>query len=326
MEQIHRVFTLCRYRLSAAVHLIVLFAKAKQLLRAGGRVDASAKRTHHYFFGTMFLGAVFGQIRGRALGTAEMKRFANLAALAGYFDDLAEATPPPLGPESGAGLETYGRLADPSGLVLRLLNQAYADVPALHAAVFHKHLLQVFHIETQGRQQKLPPPGDEEIRRLTAEKGGCSVLLFRCLLADALSAAEQRALFEFGHLVQVCDDIFDLWHDRQAGTATLATVCAEQGDLAGLEAYFEQQAIRVGHAVRQVNIPSERRETAFQTVFFLMAVTRVCLRHYRCLQKKHGTLPLEDRRRMVVDMARLKLRFRVVAELFAHRASLKSTP
>lgn len=319
---------------------------------AGGGID----RLRHYFFGAIFLGAVFGRIRGRALDVAEMKRFANLAALAGYFDDLVEGAPvsPPKGSRdvaspistkqdsnhyesslsrlpfprgegSGVGLETYGRIADPSGLALRLLEQAYADVPANHANVFREHLQRVFHIETENRQRKRPPPGDDEIRRLSAEKGGYSVLLFRCLLADALPAAEHRAIFEFGHFVQLCDDTFDLWHDRQNGTATLATTWAGQGDLNLLETYFEQHAAHVAEAIRQIGIPANRQETAIQTLFFLVAVTRVCLRHYRDLQKKHGTLPLESRRSMVVDMARWKFQLRVVAELFAFRKSLKTT-
>ncbi|MBL7797104.1 MAG: hypothetical protein JNJ90_11475 [Saprospiraceae bacterium] len=322
-------------------------------LPSGGGAGGGVDRRRHYFFGTMFLGAVFGRIRGRALDVAEMKRFANLAALAGYFDDLVEAAPPPAPPPAGrgdaipqtsakqvlhhhessvprlpsprgegpgVGPETYGRAADPSGLAIHLLQQAYTDVPAHHAEAFRENLLCVFQVETEGRQRKLPAPTEAEISRLTAEKGGCSVLLFRYLLADELSAAEHQAIFEFGHFMQLCDDIFDLWHDRQNGTATLVTVWTEQGDLGRLEACFEQQAARVGEAIRQIGISAGRRETAIQTVFFLVAVTRVCLRHYRCLQKKHGTLPLENRRQMVVDMARWKFQLQVVAELFANRS------
>ena len=312
-------FALWRHRLCAAAHLGSLFARA-----VGG--GAGVKRTRHYFFGTMFLGAVFGRLRGRALDAAEMQRFANLAALAGFFDDLVDSTPPPhFSREAGGGVESYGRSADPSGLALRLLQQAYTDVPALHAEAFRENLLRVFQIETDGRQRKQPAPNEVEIGRLTAEKGGCSVLLFRYLLTDELSVAEQRAIFEFGHFVQRCDDIFDLWHDRQSGTATLATVWAGQGDLVQLEVQFERQVAVVEAALRDIPVSAKRRETAIQTVFFLVAVTRVCLRHYCWLQKKHGTLPLENRRRMVVDMARWKFQLRVVAELFAFRKSLKTT-
>lgn len=350
MKRIFRAFALWRYRLPAAAHLVVLFARVERLAPApppeekgdgastvvhvcsppplpSGGAGGGANRRRHYLFGTMFLGAVFGRIRGRALDVAEMKRFANLAALAGYFDDLVEVAPPPAPPPAGRGRgpETYGRAADPSGLAIRLLQQAYTDVPAHHAEAFREDLLCVFQVETEGRQRKLPAPTEAEISRLTAEKGGCSVLLFRHLLADELSAAEHQAIFEFGHFMQLCDDTFDLWHDRQNGTATLATVWTEQGDLGRLEACFEQQAARVGEAIRQIGISAGRRETAIQTVFFLVAVTRVCLRHYRCLQKKHGTLPLENRRQMVVDMARWKFQLRVVAELFAFRKSLKTT-
>jgi len=450
MDAIFRVFTLWRYRVSAAAHLFFLFARAERFFRAAsppppappptGRGDiantvergvysstsplpfgggaggggdiantvergvysstsplpfgggagggaaayrVSTKRLRHYFFGTMFLGAIFSRLRGRALEALEMQRFANLAALAGYFDDLVDAAPPPAPPPEGrgdvtcpistkqesnhsessvsrlpsprgsssfaasiasdsessvsrlpsprgegpgVGPEAYGLQADPSGLALHLLHRAYADVPHVHAKAFREHLQRVFRIETEGHQRAPKPPPTDEIARLTAEKGGFSVLLFRCLLSGELSDAERRALFEFGHLVQLCDDIFDLWFDRRNRTATLATSWAEHGALDRLEACFEQQVATVEAVFCKIQISAGQRESALQTAYFLVAVTRVCLRHYRCLQKKHGTLPLDNRRAMVVDMARWKSRLRVVAELFAHRIPLKSTP
>jgi hypothetical protein len=50
-------------------------------------------------------------------------------------------------------------------------------------------------------------------------------------------------------------------------------------------------------------------------VHYLVAVTRVCLRHYEDLQKKDGTLPLNDRAAMVVDMEKWENRLRAAREL-----------
>ncbi|MEQ1747245.1 MAG: hypothetical protein ABMA02_17575, partial [Saprospiraceae bacterium] len=223
-------------------------------------------------------------------------------------------------------LETYGRFTDPSGLALRLLYRTNTDVPFANRHIFQQCLLRVFRIETQGRQKSADIPTVDEIARITASKGGCSVLLFRCLLPETLPETERLALFEFGHLVQLCDDIFDLWHDRQTSTASMATVLASQGDCAQLEQVFEQRAARVAAVFREIQTPASQRETALHTAFFLVAVTRVCLHHYRCLQKKRGTLPLDDRRALVVDMARWKFRWRVVAALLNHRTSFNGTP
>ncbi|MEQ1746924.1 MAG: hypothetical protein ABMA02_15935, partial [Saprospiraceae bacterium] len=95
-----RSFAHWRYLFSAAVQLVVLFVRAawfsKKRLPSVFGPDLprlNANRFRHYFFGTIFLGAVFGRLRGRALSGGEVRAFANLAALAGFFDDLAEAGP-----------------------------------------------------------------------------------------------------------------------------------------------------------------------------------------------------------------------------------------
>ncbi|MFN0016536.1 MAG: hypothetical protein ACKVU2_18495 [Saprospiraceae bacterium] len=242
---------------------------------------------------------------------------------------MLDAPPSPAGEGLGVGLtplETYGRITDPSGLALNLLHRVSTKVWPAHKHVFQQCLQCVFRIETQGRQQSADIPAVDEIAHITASKGGSSVLLFRCLLPDSLPETERLALFEFGHLVQLSDDIFDLWHDLQTGTATMATRLASQGDCAQLGQVFEDQAARVVEVFRKIQTPGSQRETALHTVFFLVAITRVCLRHYQYLQKKRGTLPLNHRRALVVDMARWKFRWRVVAALLDHRTFFNRTP
>ena len=132
-------------------------------------------------------------------------------------------------------------------------------------------------------------------------------MLFRRVLAHPLPAGEQNVLFQFGYLIQLCDDIFDLWHDRQAGTITLATYWAEQNGMERLREIFENQVIVVRETL---GVGSTRA-----AIHFLVSITRVCLLHYADLQKKHGTLPLDDRAAMVVDMEKWHNRLRAVREL-----------
>jgi hypothetical protein len=52
----------------------------------------------------------------------------------------------------------------------------------------------------------------------------------------------------------------------------------------------------------------------------LVSITRVCLDHYLHLQKKRGTLPLDDRSAMVVDMERWNNRLRAALKLLFERS------
>ncbi len=266
-----------------------------------------------------------------------MQLFANLSALAGFFDDLVEVdvknpNPGPREEVQTVNLNEYGRIADPSGLALHLLDHTRRLLPPADVPAFDHFIQRVFTVEIQGRQQngshqahargnlhpESPGLNFDLLKQITAEKGGCSVLLFRRALAHPMPEAEQQALFEFGAFVQLCDDIFDLWFDRQNGTVTLATAWAERHDPERLCQIFENQVGTVRQTFRQMPYPKRRVETALGVVHFLVAITRVCLCHYIDLQKKRGTLPLDSRADMVVDMDRWRNRWRAGVQIWRY--------
>ncbi|MCC6461452.1 MAG: hypothetical protein IT260_13340 [Saprospiraceae bacterium] len=292
-------------------------ALADLALPAGSRLSpAEQRRWQHYAWGTTYLAAVFGLLLGRRWSPSESASFAQLAALACFFDDLTDRFPAQPGTTAADSPEQYGRRVDPRGLALHLLQRVEQGLPAERLPLFRHFLQRVFQVETAGRQRGARAPEAGELLRLTAEKGGCSVLLFRCLLAPPLSAAEQKALFEFGGLIQLCDDIFDLWFDRQNGTATLATTWAAQHRLSTLVQVFEQQVAATRQALQTAPFSGLQRASAAWAVHLLCAITRVCLQHYLLLQKKHGTLPLDSRADMVVDMGRWRHRWRAGLAIF----------
>ena len=310
------------YLLPATIRLVRVFLqayfywkfrvrKAVQLPQDKTLSAAQIKRWEHYFYGTTFLSAVFCQLLGRGLRRpTELQTFANLAALACFFDDLTDQNQPDKTQANSP--EQYGQMADKSGIAQHFLKQVYATLPAECIAEFKFYLNRIFYLETAKQQ---PTPRLAELEKNTAEKGASSVLLFRCLLAEPISKAEKQALAAFGSLIQLCDDIFDLWFDLRQGIPTLATVLAAQNDLEQLNLRFNRQVNKLNQAVLQVPVSAYQRETTLRILRFLTSITRVCLRHYQRLQKKHGTLPLEVRSDMVVDMALWRYRLEVVAAL-----------
>ncbi|MBK8191759.1 MAG: hypothetical protein IPK76_00560 [Lewinellaceae bacterium] len=275
------------------------------------------RRLQHYFYGTTYLGAVFGLLRGYPRNNREKRLFTNLAALAYYFDDLTDT----LRGKEDTGIlwqdnpETYGRTADPSGRALHFLHNIYRALPPGDLDGFRDFMHRVFNVETAGRQSGTLRPDVEELARITAEKGGYSVLLFRRVMSHTLLPAEKEAIFQFGYLVQLCDDIFDLWHDRQAGVATTATFYTEQNNLPALAHIFEAQVETVKRTFSKASDRIQLARQAMAAVHFIVSITRVCLQHYADLAKKHGTLPLDNRAEMVVDMERWSNRLRAARAL-----------
>jgi hypothetical protein len=296
------------------------------------------KRLRHYFFGTTYLSAVFDILRGKTRTRQEQKTFANLAALAGFFDDLADGgLPAPITREqtacpdySGADslprllggggevLESYGKMNDPRGVALHLLHQIYRELPAQDPEPFKNYLHQVFEVETVSKRLDC---NLTELQHTTGMKGGYSVLLFRSLLNPAPDDKEREAIFGFGALVQLCDDIFDVWFDRQANIQTIPRVLLESGKISELAEYFEAQVLSVKTTFLACNGNRSYvfTATSWGIVCFLVAVTRVCLQHYTDLTKKHGNLQPDDRANMVVDMATFRNKWRAAWQLIRNQ-------
>lgn len=307
----------CARLLAATLRLAVAFLWAerrwrqRQALRDLALSDSVAltvseiRRFRHYHLGTTYLAVLFCTRLGRRRTEQEWALFSQLAALACFFDDLVDAFRGQ--PELLAlSPEAYGHAADPRGLSLHFLKKLSENLSPKRLAIFRHWMQRVFRTEAAGQEHDtINFLKINDLEKITAEKGGSSVLLFRSLLAEPILENEQKFWRDFGLLIQLCDDIFDLWHDRQAGIVTLATRFAEQNDVRGLVDFFEKKALIV--TVQAGRVRGE--------IHFLLAITRVCLRHYARLLAKHGELPLHNRRLMVVDMERWANRWRAAVEL-----------
>lgn len=263
------------------------------------------RRLKHYFFGTTYLSIVFCSLRQKTRTRQEKIAFTNLAALAYFFDDLVDE----FGKRDDSGIiwrdnpEAYGQKADRSGLALHFLHNIYAALPERDLQSFKNYMHRVFNVETAGRQQQEIPLALPELMTTMAEKGGGSVLMFRRVLANPLDATEERALYAFGRLIQLCDDIFDVWFDRKSGIQTAPIALLEEDKLDALLALFDAEVAATRTAFLQIQgYTRVQRHTAWTVVHFIVSIARVCLKNYKILREKHGNLPLENRAAMVTDM------------------------
>ena len=64
---------------------------------------------------------------------------------------------------------------------------------------------------------------EDEIRRCSYEKGGYAMLTWRCAMSHPLVKGEEEAIYLMGVLLQLVDDIFDLYRDRESGEQTLVS-------------------------------------------------------------------------------------------------------
>lgn len=275
---------------------------------------AEKRRVTHYAYGTAYLSTLFCSLRQSSLRAKEARLLAYLSALAGYFDDLIEQ--PLTIPLHQPSVQQLGEHTDTRGIAAKLLAHITQGLDAEQSPHFYKYLDRVFQAEMAAKCLDLQAVTPEEIEKNSAEKGGASVLLFRSVLSHALSQEEAVAMFEFGALIQISDDIFDLWHDLQNGQNTLATYWATQKNIPLLKNKWEQQLHITQNALRFCPYPIQAIQTSLYVLHYLNSITQVCLAHYLHISDSDGTLPLHDRAKMVVDMAKWRTRIRAGLHLW----------
>lgn len=272
------------------------------------RVNAAQKRRfYHYYFGTTYLAVLFSTLLGRRRSARERRLFARMAALAAFFDDLNER---PIAATTD-DLEAYGRQTDPSGLAWHFLQNIRRELTLEQTPVFENELKKVFESETgKGLRSDM-----ESVLWLTGDKGGHSVLLFRTLLTPSPDEKERAFLFAFGRLIQLCDDIFDVWFDARnpAARSTLPVFFLEENNVTGLTRVFEHQVASNRKLILETEFGGKKQ--TWETVSLLVDLTRVALRHYQSLKLRYPDMPLHDRKTMVVDMGRWRNRFKLIREI-----------
>lgn len=140
--------------------------------------------------------------------------------------------------------------------VFELVGQIEEEFPrASHPRVFAS--LMAIHrgqVRSVGQQEPAGPEGvggERDLLRLSAEKGGTSVLADGYLVAGDLAPEEAEFLFGYGLVLQLLDDLQDATEDRAAGHRTLFSTAAGRGPLdplAGRLARFTAEVVRAADA------------------------------------------------------------------------------
>jgi hypothetical protein len=286
------------------------------------------KRIRHYYLGTSYLSVLFCSLRGSSRTQRERQLFFDLSALAAFFDDLVDEqrtvfrhglVMTPTDPVA------FAQSSDDRNIGLHLYQKLLQSIPPENLSAFQEYLQRLFALELAG-QQKDSETNFPAIEQLTAEKGACAVLLFRCMLQPLPGEQETKAWREFGYLIQLSDDIFDLWFDRQKNVVTPATLLAERNQTGVLEALFEAQLARCSRAFSEVPVPGYCIKQAWAGVHALVAITRTCLFRYKQLAVRQGQLPLENRKLMVVDLEKWPNILRAMRFLLFSRPGISTSP
>lgn len=182
------------------------------------------KITHYYGLAVpAILGEAFSVLRGWKMSEKERMAGTCQGAMTGLFDDFFDKQNLPEA-ELKNFIENPITITGSSSnekLFLQFYTAALEN--ASDASLMLQHLYKVYHAQVLSKQQAQPGLSQEQIQEVTWLKGGASVLFYRSVLNPAPEKKEEDLLFALGALMQLSNDIFDVYKDYHGGIHTLVT-------------------------------------------------------------------------------------------------------
>lgn len=153
----------------------------------------------------------------------------------------------------------------------------------------------------------------DEIKRITIDKGGMSVLFYRSVLFNQISKEEEDTLYQMGGLMQFGNDIFDIYKDCLSHIDTLMTTAKKVNDI---RIQFREMMESSFASVYQTQY-AHKNIRKFHRLFSMSLCARcfVCLDQLEKKEKQSGNIftPYQyNRQELVCDMDKGKNKWRSI--------------
>lgn len=186
-------------------------------------------------------------------------------------------------------------------LFLHFYTTALANAP--NPVLMQAHLLRVYYAQLLSKKQARPGLGYEEIKDITLRKGAESLIFYRTVFNEKVTDAEQRMLWCLGGLMQLSNDIFDVYPDQLNGINTLLTSTKNISDIRQLFISLMQMGYTAAYATRY----PRRNVKKFIDIISIAIFSRclVCLDQLEKNEKRSNNIfapHLYKRKDLICDM------------------------
>ncbi len=233
----------------------------------------------------VFFGQVYARLQNRKFQELERARISDFAAFLALYDDLFDET------QLSAG-QLWALAQDPASFSPRqdkekvckeLLLRTYQalSIKDSFLAYFHRFFLAQ---EASRKQRQTEALTWEAIRKLSFDKGGWAMVLFRFLLDPPPSAEEIAACYDLGSWYQILDDIVDIHKDYREGVQTLITRATS------VKSMEEELRLRENLAfskLRSLPYPPRSIQWALRQFFFIGTTGYVHMKHLAKLERQY---------------------------------------
>jgi len=237
--------------------------------------DDFKKIIHYYGFGVpAVVAASFSILRATPLSIKERTAATYLGAMTGLGDDFFDVKayePEKLNTLLNALLNesnynSYTRTVERAFLFF----YARLKENITQQERLKNYIKRVFEAQIKSQKQTESHISREEIIDITLEKGGLSLLLYRSTIQTEADEIEEQLLYKLGGLMQLGNDIFDVYKDYKMGIKTLITI---ETNIDVLHSYYLQLMNETIELAYKMNYP--RKNIRSFIMFIMLGLARV---------------------------------------------------
>lgn len=268
--------------------------------RFGGRFtpDTRKKIAVSYGIYTPMICDAFTALHGRRTTLSERTRYIHYFICSSLFDDFTDIIALPENELLALSFEPES--FEPRGFdeaVFRASHLLLKDF--VEEADYMRVARELFRAQWDSKQQAQTHLSDEEIRAITFAKGGNSVLLCSYYVEFASTDIERDCWYRIGTIIQLTNDLFDIYKDTQDRIDTLPT---RMRDVRVFEAFFEEQIRGMQAQVRALPVPENRKGTFRLAMAGIYAFGLIALDQLRALGPELPALDSLPRKALIIDM------------------------
>lgn len=248
------------------------------------------------------LGEGFCLLHGRRLTEKERKALTYLGGLTGLFDDFFDKkqTPERHIKELVDRHDERDAQDDHEKLFVRFFNIALDNI--IHSDVFMQYVDEVFAIQMLSCQQSLPDISREKIKEITFKKGGYSLLFYRSALDKYMGSHEKAMTYKLGSLLQLENDLFDVYKDYKQSIKTLVTTETQINNLRHTYMELMEETVSL---VEQTPFAEQNKKAFLRFISIILQRGVVCLDRLEAVTNltNHIFTPAAyERKQLICDM------------------------
>ena len=248
------------------------------------------------------LGEAFCKLRGKDMTNPERWVSTSQGIITGLFDDFFD--------EVKLSDEYLVRMInEPQKIVTRSSNEKlfidfYLKVlsEASFPGLIIDQFMSVYKDQKDSVEQENKEITVDRIWEITQNKGGDSVLFYRAGFNNTMEKGEREALFQLGALMQLENDIFDLYKDWESKINTLVTRAKKVIELRNK--YIEQMDLFIELSY-EMNYPKKQIKRFLNLLMPVINRGFVCLDQYKKLEElSNNSFSIESysRKQLICDM------------------------